>query len=615
MTAISTSGLTKRFRGGQLAVDHVDLAVPEGSVYGFLGPNGSGKTTTIRMLLGLAFPTGGSAALLGVSMPDGATQVLHRVGSLVEGPAFYPFLTGLDNLARYDAADRTADPKTARTRIDTALDRVGLLSAAKKRYRHYSLGMKQRLAISAGLLRPRELIILDEPTNGLDPQGTREVRALIRQIAADGTTVFVSSHLLAEVEQICTHVGVMRSGRLVFQGSLPELRRTGAARVTVQTADPEAAVKVLTALGLPDARVSAPPDRLPLPPHQTGRLTRRPRPAARHLAWGRARASRRRQRCWATPPPSGSAPSSSRPASVSAASRSPRPAWKTCLSASPARASMYRFFASELRLVFGRRRNLLLLAVTAVFPLVIGIALRLAAPHPQGGQGGGSGSGAAFFNQLAGNGVFLTFIALSSLLILVLPVVVAVVAGDSVAGEAGYGTLRYLLAVPAGRTRLLAVKFGVIVTFGLCATFIVSAVALVVGAVLFPVGPVTLLSGTTVSLPDGLLRLLFVTLYVAAAMAALGAIGLAVSTMTEHAIGAIATLMILVVASEVVDNVPQLAAAGPYLPTHWWLSFDSLLRVPVDTSTLLRGLLSFAVYALLFGSFAWARFTSADVTS
>jgi ABC-2 type transport system ATP-binding protein len=230
LTAILTSGLTKRFRGGQLAVDHVDLAVPDGSVYGFLGPNGSGKTTTIRMLLGLAFPTAGSAALLGVGMPDGATHVLHRVGSLVEGPAFYPFLTGLDNLARYDAADRTADPKTARARIDTALDRVGLLSAAKKRYRHYSLGMKQRLAIAAGLLRPRELIILDEPTNGLDPQGTREVRALIRQIAADGTTVFVSSHLLAEVEQICTHVGVMRSGRLVFQGSLPELRRTGAAR-------------------------------------------------------------------------------------------------------------------------------------------------------------------------------------------------------------------------------------------------------------------------------------------------------------------------------------------------------------------------------------------------
>ncbi len=257
MTAISTSGLSKRFRGGQLAVDHIDLAVPRGSVYGFLGPNGSGKTTTIRMLLGLAFPTEGSAALLDVPMPDGATQVLHRVGSLVEGPAFYPFLTGGDNLARYDAVDRTADPRTARARIGAALERVGLLSAAKKRYRNYSLGMKQRLAIAAGLLQPRELIILDEPTNGLDPQGTREVRALIRQIAADGTTVFVSSHLLAEVEQICTHVGVMRTGRLVFQGSLPELRRTGAARVTVQTADAEEAAKVLAGLGLADVQAAA----------------------------------------------------------------------------------------------------------------------------------------------------------------------------------------------------------------------------------------------------------------------------------------------------------------------------------------------------------------------
>jgi ABC-2 type transport system permease protein len=273
--------------------------------------------------------------------------------------------------------------------------------------------------------------------------------------------------------------------------------------------------------------------------------------------------------------------------------------------------SNLRFFRSELRLVFRRRRNLLLLAVTAVFPLVIGIALRASAPRPEGGNG----AGVAFFNQLAGNGVFLTFIALSTLLILVLPVVVSVVAGDSVAGEAGYGTLRYLLAVPAGRTRLLAVKFGVIATFGLAATFIVSAVALAAGAALFPVGPVTLLSGATVPLTDGLVRLVFVTLYVAAAMAALGAIGLAISTLTEHAIGAIAAVMILVVASEVVDQVPQLAAIGPYLPTHWWLSFDSLLRAPVDTATLLRGLLSFGVYALLFGSFAWARFTSADVTS
>jgi ABC-2 type transport system ATP-binding protein len=252
--AIASTGLTKRFRGGQVAVDHVDLAVPAGSVYGFLGPNGSGKTTTIRMLLGLAYPTSGTAEVLSTPMPDGAVRVLSRVGSLVEGPAFFPFLSGWENLARCDAADRTADPRTAKARIGEALERVGLTAAARKRYRNYSLGMKQRLAIAAGLLRPRDLIVLDEPTNGLDPQGTREVRTLVRQIAADGITVFVSSHLLAEVEQVCTHVGVMRTGQLVFQGSLPDLRRTQAPRISVKTADVEAAAIVLAKLELADPR-------------------------------------------------------------------------------------------------------------------------------------------------------------------------------------------------------------------------------------------------------------------------------------------------------------------------------------------------------------------------
>jgi ABC-2 type transport system permease protein len=273
-----------------------------------------------------------------------------------------------------------------------------------------------------------------------------------------------------------------------------------------------------------------------------------------------------------------------------------------------------RFFRNELRLVFFRRRNQLLLAVVVLFPLLIGIGLKLAAPHGGGGGGPASG-GAAFFNQLAGNGVFLTFIALSLLLILVLPVVMAVISGDSVAGEAGYGTLRYLLTVPAGRTRLLAVKYLAIVVWAVVATFIVSVVALLVGVILFPVGPVTLLSGTTVSLGAGLVRVLFVTLYVCAAMAALGAIGLAVSTFTEHAIGAIAAVMILVVASEVVDQIPQFAPVAPYLPTHWWNSFDALLRTPVDTTTLWHGLLSFAIYAAVFCAIGWARFTSADVTS
>jgi ABC-2 type transport system permease protein len=272
-----------------------------------------------------------------------------------------------------------------------------------------------------------------------------------------------------------------------------------------------------------------------------------------------------------------------------------------------------RYFRSELRQVFGRRRNLILLAVVGLFPILIGVGLRLST-HPHRG-GGGNDGGLAFVTQLTGNGIFLSFIALSILLTLVMPVAVAVIAGDSIAGEAGYGTLRYLLAVPAGRVRLLTVKYAAIVVFALAVTFEVAAVALATGAALFPIGPVTLLSGTTVSLAEGILRLVLVALYVSAAMAALGAIGLAFSTLTEHAIGAIAALAIFVVASEVADSVPQFAVIQPYLPTHWWPMFDALLRVPIDGGTLLKGLLSFAVYLVLTGTFAWARFTTADVTS
>ncbi|MCA4134206.1 ABC transporter ATP-binding protein [Arthrobacter sp. M4] len=248
-TAIHTTGLSKRF-GHQLAVDGLNLSVPVGSVFGFLGPNGSGKTTTIRMLLGLASASSGSISVLGREMPNGLHDVLPRVGALVEGPAFYPFLSGAANLHRLDTANRLASARTRRDRVNHALERVGLSHAAHKKVKAYSLGMKQRLGIANALLSPRELLVLDEPTNGLDPQGTREVRHLIRSLAAGGTTVFVSSHLLAEVEQICSHVAVMRTGRLVAQGTLAELRRNGARRVRIVTPDPGIAAEVLIRLGL-----------------------------------------------------------------------------------------------------------------------------------------------------------------------------------------------------------------------------------------------------------------------------------------------------------------------------------------------------------------------------
>ena len=253
--AVATAGLTKRF-GRQVAVDAIDLQVPDGAVYGFLGPNGSGKTTTIRMLLGLVTPSAGTVRMLGRPMPGGAGSVLPRVGALVEGPAFHPYLSGRANLARLDAADLTSDPRTSRLRVDAALDRVGLLAAAAKKYRAYSLGMRQRLAIGSCLLRSRDLLVLDEPTNGLDPQGTREVRSLVASLAEDGATVLVSSHLLSEVEQMCSHVGVMHVGRLVVQGTVAEVRSGTETEATVETEQPHVAARIMRELGLREVRTT-----------------------------------------------------------------------------------------------------------------------------------------------------------------------------------------------------------------------------------------------------------------------------------------------------------------------------------------------------------------------
>lgn len=248
---IETRGLTKQYRG-TLAVDGLDLRVPRGSVFGFLGPNGSGKTTTIRMLMGLIEPTAGTAAVLGRPMPRSGRTVLPKVGALIEGPALYGFLSGRDNLVRYDSADPTADPRTRTARVGDALDRVGLAAAAGKKARAYSLGMKQRLGLASALLQPRELLVLDEPTNGLDPQGMREIRSLIRELAADGTTVFLSSHLLDEIEQVCSHVAVMARGRLITQGTVAELAAGTRGRLAVTTPDPADAVRILKEHGVTD---------------------------------------------------------------------------------------------------------------------------------------------------------------------------------------------------------------------------------------------------------------------------------------------------------------------------------------------------------------------------
>ena len=246
---IRTEGLTKRF-GSVMAVDDVGLDVSAGDIYGFLGANGSGKTTTVRCLLGLVLPTAGHIELLGRTMPGAGRDVLPQVGALVEGPAAYGHLSGLANLVLVDASGRRPGGPLGGGRRDRtdrarrALDVVGLGEVGRRPVRAYSLGMRQRLGLAAALLRQPELLVLDEPTNGLDPQGIREVRTLLLQLHEAGTTVFLSSHQLAEVDQLCTRIGLLDRGRLVLQESLSTLRApTG--RTVVVTPDPMAAESVL----------------------------------------------------------------------------------------------------------------------------------------------------------------------------------------------------------------------------------------------------------------------------------------------------------------------------------------------------------------------------------
>ena len=247
---IETQGLVKRFAEAN-AVDGIDLRVPAGGVYGFLGPNGAGKTTTIRIIVGLLWPTRGVATIFGETVVPGA-PVLTRVGSLIERPALYPYLSALENVRVFGTAHGLG-PDVLTQRAGEALDRVGLGSVAKRRAGGFSTGMKQRLALAIALIGRPDLVILDEPTNGLDPNGVVDVRELIGRLAADGTTVFLSSHVLPEVEQVCDRVAILREGRIVAEGPTNDLLGTGEKIfVRFDTADQASA-----ALALLGARASS----------------------------------------------------------------------------------------------------------------------------------------------------------------------------------------------------------------------------------------------------------------------------------------------------------------------------------------------------------------------
>jgi ABC-2 type transport system permease protein len=266
-----------------------------------------------------------------------------------------------------------------------------------------------------------------------------------------------------------------------------------------------------------------------------------------------------------------------------------------------------RFLASELRIIFGRRRNLAGLAVLGIVPVILAIAVRVSSP--------GGGDGPDFISAITGNGLFVAFAALTLELPIFLPLAIATIAGDSVAGEANLGTLRYLLTIPAGRTRLLVVKYISIVLFALIATLLVATIGSIMGLALFGGGDMTLLSGTQTSMADGLWRLLLTCLYLTAQFAALGAIGLFVSTLTEQPIGATVAVVLINVMMFILDSISQLDWLHPWLLTHWWTAFGDLLRDPMALDGIGRGLATALVYAGVFWLGAWARFSSKDITS
>lgn len=240
---LRTIGLTKRY-GQRLALDALNIEVRRGHVYGFLGPNGSGKTTTIAMALGLLAPTAGHVELFGLDTRTHRAEALRRVGATLEGTSYFPHLSARDNLRVWARVSGDATEQ----RIDAVLAQVGLAERARDRVRNYSLGMKQRLAVAAAIMHEPEMVILDEPTNGLDPAGIREFRALIRELAAGGVTVFVSSHILSEVEQMCDDVAILKAGRVVAQGSVASLLRQTSSSIAIRTTDDAKAIAVLRAL-------------------------------------------------------------------------------------------------------------------------------------------------------------------------------------------------------------------------------------------------------------------------------------------------------------------------------------------------------------------------------
>jgi ABC-type multidrug transport system ATPase subunit/ABC-type transport system involved in multi-copper enzyme maturation permease subunit len=625
------------------AVDGLDLTVHAGQVFGLLGLNGAGKTTTLRILVGLARPTDGSALVFGEPVEPGA-PVLRRVGSLVDSPGFAPHLSARANLELHWNAGGGAPGDGA---VADAL-RISRLGDAEDRpVKGYSFGMRQRLGLARALLGRPPLLVLDEPTTGLDPQQVKEVRGLIRAVARNGTTVLLSSHVLAEVEQVCSHAAVIDRGKLVASGTVADL--SGAASTLfVEVDDVPTAMLVLGAIpGIAGLRLEGSGILVELGAIERKRVTE----ALVGAGVGVETVTSRHQledaflgllelagpsvtTTAALEPPSRRDPPAALPAPAAQAAALPAPA--TAAPAAPlatgpqpratkaaedslaSRAQgpgpfreLRLLLSAEARMQLRRPRTWVSLAFVSVVPVLITAAFALggASGNPQTSSIGN------FLPLVRQSGLDMPLAALDAMAPFLLVVVVSLFAGEALTAEANWGTLRALLTRPASRGRLLAAKALVAAALSMASCLLVAITGLLSGVIAFGWHVVVAPGAVLFTQVQTLERLVVVVAYVFLALSSTGAFALLLSTVTDSVLGAVAGGIGFAVVSEILDSIPALGSARVVLPTHLMMAWGGLFTRPEQIAPMAHGLLVQLPYVSAFCAAAWWWFDRKDVLS
>ena len=558
--------------GELVAVDDVTLTVSPGDVYGYLGPNGAGKTTSLRMMLGLIRPTGGEVRLFGQDPIDDPVAALAGVAGFVEEPAFYPYLSGrrnLEMLATLDGGDGS--------RIDELLRLVDLHHRAGDRVRGYSHGMRQRLGLAGALLRGPRLLLLDEPTTGLDPAGMRDMRELVRRLAADGITILLSTHLMSEVEQLCNRLAIIQLGRIRYEGALADLLARSDGRYRLDATD------------APRAAGHLPGDR---------RDPRRHR--GRRVRAVRGRAGRRRHGV-AAPGRGGD-----RRAGARAGREEPRGA---LLRDHRGRGAMTgRAYAWEVRKLAAQRRTYLGLGAAVVAPIVLVVAIEVHPPQP-------TDPGSPFFLRYAvESGLAVPLLMLLFASVWLFPLVAALVAGDIVAAEDGNRTLKTILTRSAGRSAIFAAKVGAAFTYVLAALLVMVATSILAGGIASGFDPLPTFS--TVVSPSRALLLIAGSFAVYSLPAlAIAAIAVLLSTVSRNSAGAVVGTLLAALLMQLTQIIPVLDsdAAQRWMLTAQLQAWQALFRTPLDWGPVVHAAYISIVYAVPALIVAWVHFLRRDV--